>query len=105
MHTPRFFRQAPDASIFTEDVLFLDHIGPRIGLISASVAGRKAYSQRIWLLRTHSRLIFSRCEVGTTCQMRSVTVDLTPVGVCCISSPRRAQRRWLSFAWSCAGVS
>ena len=45
-------------------MLFLDHIGPRIGLISASVAGRKAYSQRIWLLRTHSRLIFSRCEVG-----------------------------------------
>lgn len=59
----RFFKQAPDTSIFTEDVVFLDHIGPRIGLMSSSVVGRKAYSQHIWMLRFHSSLIFSRCEV------------------------------------------
>ncbi|KAK9901210.1 hypothetical protein WJX75_000421 [Coccomyxa subellipsoidea] len=60
---PRFFKGAPDTSIFTEDVVFLDHIGPRIGMIFTSVKGRKAYSQHIWLLRFHSSIIFSRCEV------------------------------------------
>ncbi|CAL8471080.1 g10622 [Coccomyxa elongata] len=60
---PRFFKQAPDTSIFTEDVVFVDHIGPRIGMIFSSVVGRKAYSQHIWLLRFHASLIFSRCEV------------------------------------------
>ena len=61
----RFFKQAPDTSIFTEDVVFVDHIGPRIGMMFSSVVGRKAYSQHIWLLRFHASLIFSRCEVHT----------------------------------------
>jgi hypothetical protein len=68
LHLPlqrRFFKQAPDTSIFTEDVRFLDHIGPRIGLISSSVVGKKAYTQHIWLLRFHTSLFFSRCEVST----------------------------------------
>ena len=68
MHARSFFKQAPDTSIFTDSVTFLDNVGPRIGLISASVSGKKAYLQRLWLLRTHSRLIFSRCEARRPCR-------------------------------------
>lgn len=63
----RFFKQAPDTSILTENVSFVDNIGPRIGLRASAVEGKKAYSQHMWLLRFHSSLFFSRCEVGTSC--------------------------------------
>ncbi len=43
---------------------FIDHIGPRIGLRTSTVEGKKAYSQHMWLLRFHSSLFFSRCEVS-----------------------------------------
>ena len=59
----RFFKQAPDTSILAENVSFVDHIGPRIGLRASAVEGKKAYSQHMWLLRFHSSLFFSRCEV------------------------------------------
>jgi hypothetical protein len=98
----RFFKGAPDTSIFTEDVVFLDHIGPRIGMIFTSVKGRKAYSQHIWLLRFHSSIIFSRCEVQTRtspdvmalrfCVPQWHFIDLYPIkepsGACmCCMSP------------------
>lgn len=61
---PRFFKQAPDTSILADNVTFVDNIGPRIGLGASAVEGKKAYSQHMWLLRFHSSLIFSRCEVS-----------------------------------------
>lgn len=61
----RFFKQAPDTSILAENVSFVDNIGPRIGLRASAVEGKKAYSQHMWLLRFHSSLVFSRCEVET----------------------------------------
>lgn len=63
----RFFKQAPDTSILAENVSFVDNIGPRIGLRASTVEGKKAYTQQFWLLRFHSSLIFSRCEVMLLC--------------------------------------
>ena len=68
----RFFKQAPDTSILAENVSFVDHIGPRIGLRASTIEGKKAYSQHMWLLRFHSSLIFSRCEVSMTRHCRAI---------------------------------
>ena len=76
----RFFKQAPDTSILAENVSFVDNIGPRIGLRASAVEGKKAYSQHMWLLRFHSSLFFSRCEVD---MMLSSSSDLAQGDLTC----------------------
>ena len=62
---PHFFRRQQDLDIFTEDVVFLDSIGPRVGLGPGKVEGKSRYGRHLWALRLMAAVVFSSCEVTT----------------------------------------
>ncbi|KAK9803697.1 hypothetical protein WJX73_002346 [Symbiochloris irregularis] len=68
---PLFFRQAPCLDIFTDDVVFVDGIGPRLGLRPGTVHGKSKYSRHLWALRLLATVVFCQSEVEEMVRLRA----------------------------------
>ncbi|KAL4853941.1 hypothetical protein ACK3TF_005176 [Chlorella vulgaris] len=62
---PALLHQAPDLSIYAENVQFVDNLSPRLGLgfPAYSCSGKEAYSRLLWSLRFHQTLFFGRARL------------------------------------------
>jgi hypothetical protein len=62
---PALLHQAPDLSIYAENVQFVDKLSPRLGLgfPASSCSGKEAYSRLLWSLRFHRTLFFGRARL------------------------------------------
>ena len=63
---PEFFHRQQNMDIFTDDVVFVDSIGPRLGLGPGKVEGKTKYSRHLWALRLIASVAFTKCEVSST---------------------------------------
>lgn len=60
---PCFFSRPQNLEIFTDEVVFKDSIGPRLGLGPGIVYGKARYSRHLWALRLLASVAFSQCSV------------------------------------------